>query len=320
MSQAILQALTAHEPTAFVQATKWMNHCKHGTPEGWVTYSKLMHAYLEQLEHYHHEQDAENNAWPIVRYYTLALERLQKKPWHSNAYLELHNTVEQWPNIPPSVWKALHAQQWDATPLYQWSLDNEDIQQNTLNARPAGKYHAEPLHVRMGAGLLTQYFRELPLLVDSSVHWNLWTVFQGEECYHTSSDLTRKIELLCQATPASFEHAITEFYQRSEHMFNQARCATLLKMDMSLGHQLTTCCGVLLLYMRFRFKGRKVFQSIEKRYPALLEGLDVHLAIYPDVCAALVNAPAIMDHWMRAVHGQAVSTPLELPSNLESAF
>lgn len=320
MSKSILVALNAHEPAAFANAKKWMTCCKYDTPEVWVAYSKLIEAYLTELTHYSHNSHADDNAWPIVRYYALALNMLQNKPWNANSFLQLHNTVELWSQIPEDVWIALHSQRWNPSALYKWSIATEKMQQTALNTRPAGKYHAEPLHIRMGAGILEQCFRGLPLLLDAEFHWTLWDVFYGEQVFQTSPDLPRRIDLLSKATPASFEHAITEFYQRSEGMVNQTSCASLLQMDMRLGHPLTTCSGALLLYFRFQHKNRHTFDSIENRYPLLLKGFDIHLNLYPDVNDALQHAPALMGHWQRAIHGDMPDEPLTLPSNLESVL
>lgn len=295
-----------------------MTHCRHTTPEVWAAYSKLMATYIEQLDHYTLNTNASENAWPIVRYYTLALEKLKHGPWQAYSFLLLHNTFEVWEKIPVSVWLALQQQQWNPTGLYQWSLNNGSIQQTTLNTRSAGQFHAEPLHIRMGAGILEQCFKELPLLLDSSVHWNLWDVFYGEQVYQTSKDLQRRIELLALATPGCFEHAITEFYQLAPGMWTQASCTYILNMDMAQGHSLTTCSGVLLLYARFQFRGRKAFSSIEKRYPTLLAGLDLHLALYPDIDTALLYAPALLEHWRRAVYGKGTDDTLCLPENMDS--
>lgn len=317
MSQAIIQSMNKHEPNAFSNAKKWMLHCKHDTPEVWVSYSKLMAAYLEQLSHYGQDTLPSDNAWPIVRYYALALDKLQNAPWHPNAFLLLHDTTELWHQIPADIWLELQREQWNPTVLYQWSLDNEKIQQDALNTRAPGNYHAEPLHVRMGAGILEQCFKGLPILLDPSVHWDLWRVFYGEQIFQTSPDLTKRIGMLALATPASFEHAITEFYQSAPHLWTQPSCAHILKMNMALGHPLTTCSGVLLLYFRFKSKGRVVFASIEKRYPKLLAGFDMHLALYPDVNDALFYAPALMGYWMHAVHGQDNEGIIPLPADVE---
>ena len=275
-----------------------------------------MATYLEKLDYYTLDSGAGDNAWPIVRYYSLALEKFRNTPWHTHSFLLLHNTFEMWSTIPANVWLALQQQQWNPTALYQWSLDNKDIQQKAFNTRIIGQFHAEPLHIRMGASILEQYFKGLPLLLNSSVHWNLWDVFYGEQVYQTSPDLPKRINLLALATPGSFEHAITEFYQLSPGMWTQASCASILDMDMTQGDCLTTCAGVLLLYSRFQFKGRKVFANIEKRYPRLLAGFDLHLALYSDINDAVFNAPALMGHWMRVVHGKDTVDTISLPENI----
>ena len=319
MSQAIIQSMLDHEPNAFSKAKKWMTYCRHNTPEAWTTYSKLMATYLEELDHYTLDSAAGENAWPIVRYYTLALDKLQNSPWHPHSFLLLHNTFDLWEKIPANVWLALHQQQWSPTTLYQWSLDNKNIQQTTLNTRTPGKFHAEPLHIRMGTGILEQYFKGLPLLLDSSVHWNLWDVFYGEQVYQASPDLAKRIDLMASATPGCFEHAITEFYQLAPEMWTQTSCTSILNMDMTQGDRLTTCSGVLLLYSRFQARGRKAFASIEKRYPLLLAGFDFHLTLYPDINDALFHAPALMGHWMRSVHGSASEDSICLPENLDAS-
>ena len=280
-----------------------------------------------QLTHYSQDSAADDNAWPIVRYYALALNMLQNKPWSTNSFLELHNTVEMWSQIPADVWIDLHSQKWNPSVLYKWSMATENMQQAALNTRPAGKYHAETLHIRMGAGLLEQCFRGRPLLLDTELHWTLWDVFYGEQVFQTSPDLPRRIDLLSKAAPASFEHAITDFYQRSAGivMVNQTSCASLLQMDMRLGHPLTMCSGALLIYFRFKNKNRHTFESIENRYPFLLKGFDIHLSLYPNIDDALLNAASLIDHWQNTIHGVSTNEllrgePLMLPADLESAL
>lgn len=315
MPNLLIQALYDGTPTAPADATTWMANFNHNNPEDWLAYSKLIAAYLDKLGDFHQPSEADVNADAIARYYNEALHQLQKKPWNAAAFLEMHNSVECWPSIPDDVWAALHRQHWNPTALYEWSLENDPIQQRTLNTR-AHAYNAEPLHVRMGAGLLHHCFNGQPLLADENIHWNLWTVFHGEEVYHTSKDLPRKIGLLAKATPGSFEHAITEFYQHAEKMFILKSCQHLLNMDMTKGEPFTTCSGLLLLYQTHR-RHPQLFAKLDTTYPGLFSGFDVHLALYPDINDALLQAPALMPSWYRTVHGRPIQEPLALPSDLD---
>lgn len=321
MSKTIIQALLNREPNAISRATKWMTQCQHTSPEVWFAYSKLMIAYFNAHEHYAPQYSAFEHAWPIARYYTLALETLKTQPCKTESFLLLHDTIELWSRIPSEVWLALQ-QQWSATALYKWSMDNENVQQTALNTRIPGKFHAEPLHDRMGVAILEKCANGLPLLLDASVHGDLWRVFNGEQIYQTRHDLTKRIDKLVLAAPASFEYAVTGFYQRSPGLWTHNRVAVILNMDMTQGHPLTVCSSLLLLYAdwRYHLMEHKIFAGIQSRYPALLSGFDLHLALYPNKDDALLHTPAIMDHWMRSVHNQNCEESVALPNNLESQF
>lgn len=316
MSHAIVQALSRNEDTALADAIAWMGACRHATPEGWIAYSKSMAAVLEHLPALTPTVPARDLAQAIVRYMAVSWTNLTTGTWHTPAFFEFYRTFEQWQNIPVDAWMELANASMNTTALYQWSLDNQRAQEQLLQSKYPKNLSYEPLHTYIARTNLEHAFEERPLLLDTSVHWNLWTLFGEESLGLRSACFSRQVCKLAMATPISFEHAITECYQQASWRFNQKSCRALLDMDFASGHALTTCCGVLLLYHRFRTKGRRVLSGVQKRYPGLLHGFEIHLGVYGDIDNALLHANALMEHWQRIVLHQGSANSIELPSNI----
>ncbi len=313
MSHTIVRALSRNENAALSEAIAWLNSCPYSTPTEWIAYSKLMAAVLDYSSECVQDKDI---AHAIARYCRASWTNVQTLSQHRPAVLAFYRTFEKWPNISASVWMDLTATALNLTAFYQWSLDNQRFQDQMLNTKYPSELSLELLHTYLARANLKHALAGRPLLLNSSVHWNLWTIFYEESLGVPSSCFSQNVQALSAITPISFEHAITECYQQAPHRFNQKSCRALLEMDFTQGHGLTTCCGVLLLYSRFQSKGQRTLEGVKKRYPGLLEGFEIHLGIYTDIDNALVHADALMDHWHRTVHRNDGLVCIDLPANV----
>ncbi len=275
-----------------------------------------MAAVLEHLPNLIHTAPIQDVAQAISRYYTISWASLINTDWHTPAFLQFYSTFEKWSNIGPGVWHELQSTNLteNATALYKWSLENQRAQDEILRrSRPLSM---EPLHARIAHANLDNAVEGRALLLGTSVHWNLWTIFNEGSLILPKNRFSRYVTALSLVTPISFEHAITECYQHEPKRFTNKSCMALLNMDITRGHALTTCSGVLLLYHRFREPTSKTMAAFRKKHPNLLEGFDVHLGVYPDINDALLHANALMPHWQRCIHQVGDNESLALPANL----